>query len=130
MSTTKQIKDIGVREFRDHATKYLSGSDALAIRKNGHLIGIYIPIRWEDVEERQGIERVERAVSQILEQIGVPEDERLDLSGLYWPPKRDEAKRRQALEQFGRDMQRIRDEIGMTEDEFADMFDLTKPFPE
>ena len=100
MSATKHMKNVGVREFRDHATRYLSGPDALAIRKYGHLIGSYIPIRWDDEKERRDIERIERAVSEILEQNGVPEDEHLDLFGLYWPPKRNEAKRRETLEQF------------------------------
>jgi hypothetical protein len=130
MRATKHMQDVGVREFRDHATKYLSGSDALAIRKNGHLIGIYIPIRWDDEKERQDIERIERAVSEILEQNHDSADERGDLSTLYWPPKRDEEKVRQAVDRLERTVNRILEETGMTEDELADLFDLSKPLPE
>jgi hypothetical protein len=31
MCALKQIKEVGVREFRDHATLYLSGSEPIAV---------------------------------------------------------------------------------------------------
>jgi cell division protein ZapA (FtsZ GTPase activity inhibitor) len=130
MSALRQIRDVGVREFRDHATRYLSGLDTLAIRKNGQLIGIYVPINRDEEKLRQAVGRVESAVDELLEQNGVTEDELVELIVRYRPIKRDEEKRREAVEQFGRTMQQIREETGMTEDEFADLFDLNKPFEE
>ena len=127
MSTTRQIKDVGVREFRDHATKYLSGSDTLAIRKNGHLIGVYVPIKRDEEQVRR---EFGDTLDRILQESRLTEDELADRFGLYKPRKRDEMKARQAVEQFGRTMQQLREETGMTEDEFADLFDLNKPFEE
>lgn len=34
-----KMKSIGVREFRDHATTYLLGTDPVAVSKHGHVIG-------------------------------------------------------------------------------------------
>ena len=39
------MKEIGVREFRDRATHYLSGDETLAIQKHGVTIGHYIPAK-------------------------------------------------------------------------------------
>jgi hypothetical protein len=130
MSALRQMKDIGVREFRDHATRYLSGSDTLAIRKNGHLIGFYIPIKRDQEKVRQAVESLERTVDRIVDENGDIDDRLGEMFDLYRPRKRDEEKVREAWERFGQTMERIRKETGMTEDEFADMFDLNKPFPE
>jgi len=130
MSALRQMKDIGVREFRDHATRYLSGSDTLAIRKNGHLIGFYIPIKRDEEKIRQAVESIERTIDGIVDENGDIDDQLGEMFDLYRPRKRDEEKVREAWERFGQTMERIRKETGMTEDEFADMFDLNKPFPE
>lgn len=130
MSATRQIRDIGVREFRDHATKYLSGSDTLAIRKNGHLIGFYVPIKRDEQKVRQAVESLEKTIDRIVNENGDIDDglgEEFDLIGL---PKRDEEKARQAWERFGKSIDRVLQETGMTEDELADLFDLSKPLPE
>ena len=37
------MKRVGVREFRDHATHYLSGDEVLVIERHGAPIGFYIP---------------------------------------------------------------------------------------
>lgn len=124
MSTTRQIKDIGVREFRDHATKYLSGSDTLAIRKHGHLIGVYIPVN-RDEDDRSG-----DPLDRILRDAGMTEEEWADRVDLFRLRKRDPEKARAAVEQLERTMRQVREETGMTEDEFADLFDLNKPFEE
>jgi hypothetical protein len=85
MSAQRQIRDVGVREFRDHATKYLSGSDTLAIRKNGNLIGIYIPMKRDEEKIRQALDRLEKTVNKILEETGMTEDELADLFDVKKP---------------------------------------------
>ena len=39
-----KLTSVVVREFRDHATTYLSGSDPVAVSKHGQVIGVYIPV--------------------------------------------------------------------------------------
>jgi hypothetical protein len=46
------MKDVGVREFRDHASRYLSGDEPLAVRRHGRVLGFYVPVRQKsDTEE-------------------------------------------------------------------------------
>jgi hypothetical protein len=40
--TMAKLKTVGVREFRDHATTYLSGSDPVAVSKHGRVVGFSI----------------------------------------------------------------------------------------
>lgn len=48
------IKDVGVREFRDHASSYLSGGEPLAVRRHGRVVGFYLPVKQKsDGEELQ-----------------------------------------------------------------------------
>jgi len=43
------MKNIGVREFRDNATKLLAAGEGLRIERHGHLVGYFVP-----AEERSG----------------------------------------------------------------------------
>ena len=45
------MKDVGVREFRDHASRYLSGDEPLAVRRHGRVLGVLRPCQ---AEERYG----------------------------------------------------------------------------
>ena len=70
------MKRIGVREFRDRATHYLSGDEAITVERHGKPIGYYLPIRDRDTEEaRLAMERFRRAVECFLEESGLTEDE-------------------------------------------------------
>ena len=130
MGAQRQMKDVGVREFRDHATRYLSGGDTLAIRKNGHLIGFYVPIKRDEEKVRQAVESLERTVDRILDEDGDIDDRLGEAFDLHRPPKRDEDNVREAWERFGETIDRVLQETGMTEAELADFFDLSKPMPE
>ncbi|MGH2558497.1 MAG: hypothetical protein ACRDJH_05490 [Thermomicrobiales bacterium] len=88
------MKRIGVREFRDHATKYLAGDEVLAIERHGNQIGVYIPTkatrrepvkagRREDVDE--ALERLGETVQRVLEETGMSEDELADFFDLNKP---------------------------------------------
>lgn len=37
------MKSIGVREFRDNATKLLAAGEGLRIERHGHLVGYFVP---------------------------------------------------------------------------------------
>ncbi len=74
-----KLKNVGVREFRDHATAYLSGSDPVAISKHGRVIGFYIPVDRDEDEVRRAIAKLGETVGQVLEETGLTEDE---LAGL------------------------------------------------
>jgi hypothetical protein len=69
------MKSVGVREFRDHATTYLSGTAAVAVSKHGHVIGFYIPLERSEDEARRAVVKLGEAVERVLEETGMSEDE-------------------------------------------------------
>ena len=75
-----KLKNVGVREFRDHATVYLSGSDPVAVSKHGQVIGFYIPVEADREQAMRALEQLGRSVEEILAQTDMTEDE---LSGLF-----------------------------------------------
>jgi antitoxin (DNA-binding transcriptional repressor) of toxin-antitoxin stability system len=70
-----KLKSVGVREFRDHATTYLSGPDPIAITKHGRVIGFYVPLERDEHEVRRAIARLGESVGTVLEETGLTEDE-------------------------------------------------------
>ncbi len=80
-----KLKNVGVREFRDHATTYLSGSDPVAVNKHGQVIGFYIPVERDHEQVKQAIENLGRTVEKILEETGMTEEELAQLFDLRRP---------------------------------------------
>jgi hypothetical protein len=80
------MRHIGVREFRDKATTYLSGDEVLAVEKHGRPIGYYIPApRASEEKIRQDLEQLATAVKRALDETGMTEDELADLFDLNKP---------------------------------------------
>lgn len=70
------MKHVGVREFRDHATRYLSGDEVLAVERHGQPLGFYIPTGKSHHENfGEALARLERAVQQVITETGMSEDE-------------------------------------------------------
>jgi len=86
---------IGVREFRDHATRYLSGDEVLAIERYGRLIGFFIPTTDHRPDSRlQALDRLEQTVERVLDETGLTEDELSRLFDLHQPlPEQPTARR-------------------------------------
>jgi hypothetical protein len=86
------MRHVGVREFRDKATKYLAGDEPLAIERHGKPVGYYIPAPPDvasssasDEEFRQAVDRFEEAVQRILDATGMTREELADLLDLSKP---------------------------------------------
>ena len=74
MATSKPAH-IGVREFRDKASFYLSKGEALAIEKHGAVIGYYIPVKRDETARKKALEAFEAKLKTFLEETGLSEDE-------------------------------------------------------
>ncbi len=80
------MRHVGVREFRDKATTYLSGNEIVTVEKHGQPIGYYIPAPRASHEERQAaLAQFSAAVQRFLEESGLTEDELADLLDLNKP---------------------------------------------
>lgn len=70
------MKHVGVREFRDHATRYLSGDEVLAVERHGQPLGFYIPTANSHHENfGEALARLECAVQRVLSETGMSEEE-------------------------------------------------------
>ena len=69
------MKSVGVREFRDHATTYLSGTEPLAVSKHGQVIGFYIPLERDENVVQRAVVKLGEAVEQVLHETGMSEEE-------------------------------------------------------
>jgi hypothetical protein len=77
-----ELKHVGVREFRDHATNYLSGSDPIAVNKHGRVIGFYVPVEQDEYQVRRSIAKLGETVERILAETGMSEYELADMFNL------------------------------------------------
>ncbi len=73
------MRSVGVREFRDHATSYLSGPEPVAVNKHGHVIGFYIPVERDENEVRRAVAHLGETVERVLKETGMNEEQ---LAGL------------------------------------------------
>ncbi len=70
------MKRVGVREFRDHATRYLAGDEVLAIERHGQPIGFYVPTGASRQESfARALEQLEQKVQRVLAETGLSEEE-------------------------------------------------------
>ena len=70
------MRSVGVREFRDHATKLIGSGETLVIEKHGEPVGFFVPIVAKDRRAgAQTLERLDVLVTEVLEGTGLTEDE-------------------------------------------------------
>jgi len=71
------MKDVGVREFRDHASSYLSGVEPLIVRRHGRVLGFYLPVRRKDDEQelRAALRELSESLDELRRETGLSEEE-------------------------------------------------------
>lgn len=61
------MKQAGIKELRDHATRHLGRSEPVEVTNLGRTVGFYIPGRAErDAEARQAMARLGDTVRRIM----------------------------------------------------------------
>ena len=75
------MRKIGIKEFRDNATKLLASGETMLIERHGHPVGYFIPIRTEDRNEaaKAALQRLGAAVGELAAETGLSEEELADL---------------------------------------------------
>jgi hypothetical protein len=79
------MKEVGVKEFRDHATAYLSGGEPLAVSKHGHVIGFYLPVKRDQERINRAVDKLAETVRKAREETGMSEDEFAEFFDLRRP---------------------------------------------
>jgi len=80
-----KLKTVGVREFRNNASAYLSGSEPIAVNRHGKVIGFYIPLERDEDEVRRAVAKLGSTVEKVLEESGMSEEELAHLLDLRRP---------------------------------------------
>ena len=80
-----EMKSVGVREFRDRATNYLSGPETVAVNRHGHVIGFYIPVERDEDEVRRAVAQLGQTVERVLGETGMSEEELASLFDMRRP---------------------------------------------
>ncbi len=81
------FKTVGIREFRDHATAYLSGGEPVAVSKHGQVIGFYIPVERDQDQAQRALDRLAATVGKVLAETGMTEDDLAKLLDLRPSPE-------------------------------------------
>jgi hypothetical protein len=81
------MKNVGVREFRDHGTRYLLGGEPVAVSEHGQVIGIYyFPVKRDEGRVERALDKLGGTVQKILEETGTTEDELVEFLDPKRPP--------------------------------------------
>jgi antitoxin (DNA-binding transcriptional repressor) of toxin-antitoxin stability system len=75
-----ETQKVGIREFRDNLSEYLLKSESpVAITRHGDTVGHYIPVRRKRTEEeRAALERAAARWQEVVDSMGLSEDEILE----------------------------------------------------
>ena len=75
------MRKVGIKEFRDNATKLLASGETMLIERHGHPVGYFIPTKAVEDEEaaKDALKRLETAVNKLVQETGLSEDELADL---------------------------------------------------
>ncbi len=74
------MRRVGVREFRDNATKLLSAGETMLVERHGHPVGYFIPVKRRDsAETESALKQLADAVEQALREGDLSEDDLADL---------------------------------------------------
>lgn len=66
------MKRVGVREFKDKVTSFISKEQGLVIEKHGKPVGFYVPLPKKDrAEAEKSIQKLEHTLDAILSQKGL-----------------------------------------------------------
>jgi len=70
------MKHVGVREFRDHATKYFAGDEVIAIERHGETIGYFMPAKQpRSKPSPEAWDRLEESIQRAMAETGLSRDE-------------------------------------------------------
>lgn len=68
------MKSVGIREFRDKASQYLAGSEAVAVKRHSKLVGFYIPVsQSEQIEIEEALQRLNQTLEAAMAESGMDE---------------------------------------------------------
>ncbi len=78
------MKSVSIHEFRNKASYYLANRETISVKRQGKIVGFYVPVQESNEEEVQAaLMRLSQTVANALTQSGWDEEklsQALDLS--------------------------------------------------
>ena len=72
---SKEIKSVGIREFRDKASQYFASTEVLAVKRHGKLVGFYFPVQQSDeIEIEQALQKLSQSIELAMKESDLDED--------------------------------------------------------
>ena len=84
------MQKIGIKEFRDNATKLLATGESMLIERHGHPVGYFIPIKKDTCAVEKGMARLLESLELAINESGLDEEQLAELFAI----KRDDASSR------------------------------------
>ena len=82
------MRKVGIKEFRDNATKLLAAGETMLVERHGHPVGYFIPVKQKgSAEADEAAARLAEVLERAVNESGLSEDELAELFTL----KRDRA---------------------------------------
>ena len=67
---------VGIREFKDNATKLLASGEMLIVERHGQSIGYFVPLEPKDpVQKREAWRQFREVMREAAQQAGMTEEE-------------------------------------------------------
>lgn len=77
------MRKVGIKEFRDNATKLLASGETVLVERHGHPVGYFIPVKQTNrAEADAAAERLAEIMARAVNESGLSEDELADLFAL------------------------------------------------
>lgn len=72
----ENLKEVGIREFRENLASHLEGSSPVAVTRHGETIGYYFPVRRKRTEEEKAaLWEAKSRLDEIMAAKGITEDD-------------------------------------------------------
>lgn len=81
----RPLEEVDIREFDELVDHYLPGAPAIAVRRNGRVVGFYVPMPPDRETAQQALDNIAKTVERIRARTGMSEVELADLFDLEKP---------------------------------------------
>ena len=74
------MRKVGIKEFRDNATKLLAAGETMLMERHGHQVGYFIPVKQRvSAEAGDAAARLAEVLERALNESGLSKDELAEL---------------------------------------------------
>ena len=73
------MRKVGIKEFRDNATKLLAAGETMLVERHGRPVGYFIPVKQKGAEADEAAARLAEVLERAVNESGLSENELAEL---------------------------------------------------